>query len=843
MNFKFPIFFLFISFFANAQNKTSVGGVVVDAQTKEALEYVNVQFSSGMMGVSTDQYGRFLLETNLAVSNVKISFVGYETQIVNIKTGEKNDLKIFLRSSESILKELTVRPEKYKKKNNPAIDLVREVFQHKDQNKKEGLPFYQFDTHEKLRFELNGITEKYKKKWYFRPFQYAFTFCDTNSVNQKVTFPFYFRERFLTSFYRQNPFAKKNKLWAERQTAFEDDYNVDQDGISTYINNMYSDIDIYEPTIKLLDKQFVGPLSGAATTFYHFYITDTIKVDNQRFASLYFAPINKNDLAFMGTMLVALDGSYAVKSVDMGVSKDININWVSEIKIRQAFDFQGDSTNRRLLMKKDELIFDLKIFKNKEGRSLLVTKKNNYQQFLINQPQADTLYQGKVTELRDTGNIEKTPIYWTTHRSDSLSNKEIGIEIMLDSLKKMRLVKGLMALGNFMGTGAANIGKFQVGNLNSFFRENDVEGYRFQLNLRTHDRYFKKYRLGAYAAYGLTDKNWKYGGSATIAFKGARPARFPLNQLKISYENDLFLPGQTTNIGQNIFNSVQNEGTNRLLRNEQTKIEYFKEYKNNGILYSVNALHKSVTEAGIVESNSQSTDNQALTTEVGLWVRYSPNAKFYQTRESRQAIRSKFPVFDFYYKASLKGVLGGEYAYQRASLRINKVFYVAPFGKSNWMLEGGQIFGQVSYQFLEIHQANRSYFFDNVGFNLMNYLEFVSDRYAMLHINHDFEGILLNRIPLLKKFRLREGVTFKALYGTLSEKNIPSASNGLQPFPSDANKKPLTQSLGETPYMEASAGVGNIFGFLRIDYIWRLTHKNLPNVQKNGVKLMFSVEF
>lgn len=606
---------------------------------------------------------------------------------------------------------------------------------------------------------------------------------------------------------------------------------------------MYSDIDIYEPTIKLLDKQFVGPLSGAATTFYHFYITDTIKVDNQRFASLYFAPINKNDLAFMGTMLVALDGSYAVKSVDMSVSKDININWVSEIKIKQSFDFQGDSTNRRLLIKNDELIFDLKIFKNKEGRSLLVTKKNSYQKFLLNQPQDDTLYQGKVTELRDTGNIEKTPQYWAAHRTDSLSSKEVGIKIMLDSLKKMRLVKNITAFSNFMGTGVVNVGKLQLGNLSSLFRYNDVEGYRLQLNLRTNDRYFKKYRLGAYAAYGFTDQNWKYGGSATFAFKGARPARFPLNQLKISYENDLFLPGQNSNIGQNILNSVQNEGTNRLLRNEQTKIEYFKEYKNNGILYSLNALHKSVTEAGIAEGNPQNADHQVLTTEVGLWVRYAPNAKFYQTRESRQAIRSKFPVFDFFYKASLKGVLGGEFAYQRASLRVNKVFYVAPFGKSRWMLEGGQIFGQVSYQFLEIHQANRSYFFDDSGFNLMNYLEFVSDRYAMLHINHDFEGIFFNRIPLLKKFRLREGVTFKALYGSLSEKNIPSSSNGLQAFPSDANKQPLTQAIGQMPYMEASAGVGNLLGFLRIEYIWRLTHKNLPNVQKNGVKLMFSVEF
>jgi Family of unknown function (DUF5686)/CarboxypepD_reg-like domain len=840
MYFRISTFLLFLSFFAQAQNKTIVAGIVTDSQTKEPIEYATIQFGGGSMGVSTDQYGRFLLESTTAKTSLKISFVGYETQVVTIKPNEKNDLKIALRSVESVLKEVMVRPEKYKKKN-PAVDLVHEVFLHKDQNRKEGLPYYQFDTHEKLRFEFNGITEKYTKKWYFRPFQYAFTFCDTNKVNQKVTFPFYLRERLLTSFYRQDPFSKKDKLWAERQTAFEDDYNLDKDGISTYINNMYSEVDIYAPSVTLLNKQFIGPLSASATTFYRFYITDTIKMDNQRYASLFFSPINKNDLAFVGTMLVALDGTYAVREVDMGISKDININWISEIKIKQTFDFQGDSTNRRLLLNKDELIFDFKILKNKEGRSLLVTKKNDYQKYALNQAQSDTLYKGKIQLLKDTGNLEKTPTYWTAHRRDSLSPKEVAIKTMLDSIKRMRLVKNITAFGMFMGSGYANLGPVQLGSLPNIVRENEVEGVRLQLNARSSDRYFKKFRIRAYTAYGLKDKAWKYGGNTTIAFKGARPGRFPLNQMKLSFEHDLFLPGIATN-AQNTFQSLQSGLNNRLLQTEIVRAEYFKEYKNN-FLYSFNTLRKVVNEAGVIDENNQNVDKKVITTEVGVWLRYSPNARFYQTNERRQAIRSRFPVFDLYYKASLKGVLGGQYAYQRASLRMDKIFYVAPFGKTRCMIEGGKIFGQVPYQFLEIHPANKSYFFEETGFNLMNYLEFVSDQYAMLHLNHEFEGLILNRVPLLKKLHLREGVTFKALYGSLNQRNIPTADNGLIPFPVDKNKVALTQGLGKKPYMEASVGVGNILGFLRVDYIWRLSYTDLPNVQPNGIKLLFSAEF
>jgi hypothetical protein len=833
------LFFFNISLFLQAQ--TIVKGIILDSKNNEPIEYANVQLGEGTVGVVTDNYGRFLIETNQKSNKIKVSFVGYQTQNIAINVGKTNELNITLVSLEAILSEVTIRPEKYKKKN-AAVNLVHEVFLHKDLNRKEGLPYYNFDTYEKMRFELNGITENYTKKWYFRPFQYAFTFCDTNKVNQKVTFPFYLRERFLTSFYRQNPLSKKDKLWAERQTSFEEGYDLDKDGISTYINNMYSEIDIYAPTIKLLDKQFVGPLSPVATTFYHFYITDTIKIDTQRFASLFFAPINKNDLAFMGTMLVTLDGSYAVRSVDMGVSKDININWISEVKIKQSFDFQGDSTSRRLLLTKDELVFDFKIFKKKEGRSLLVTKKNNYQKYEINKPQSDTLYKGKVQLLRDTGNIEKTPLYWKQHRSDSLTLKDAGIKIMLDSINKMKLVKRMIKLGNFLGSGYANIGTLQLGSLPNFIRYNDVEGTRLQLNIRTNDKYYKKFRIRAYTAYGFKDQAWKYGGSTTIAFKGAQPGRFPLNQLKTSFEHDLFFPGFNVNINQNILNSVQSGSTNRLLQTNIARIEYFKEYQN-GIVYSLNAIRKAVNEEGIAGSNNSNDDNKAISTDIGLWVRFAPNAQFYQSKETRKSIRSKFPVFDFNYKAGLKGVLGGEYAYQKTSLRVEKIFYVAPFGKSRWLLEGGKVFGKVSYPFLEIHQANRSYFFDDIGFNLMNYLEFVSDSYAMLHINHNFEGVLLNRIPLIKKLRLREGITFKALYGGLSAQNTPSANNGLQPFPKDKNNISLTQGLGKTPYMEASAGVGNIFGFLRVDYIWRLTYKDLPNVQPWGIKLMFSADF
>jgi hypothetical protein len=279
-----------------------------------------------------------------------------------------------------------------------------------------------------------------------------------------------------------------------------------------------------------------------------------------------------------------------------------------------------------------------------------------------------------------------------------------------------------------------------------------------------------------------------------------------------------------------------------LLWNRNIRLDYSRELKN-GVSFAINTTRKAVTEAIESTTSEPNTAMQAITTEVGGWIRLAPNEKFFQNREDRIGIRSKNPIFMLQYRAGLKGILGGQYVYQRASIRADKVFYVAPFGKSRWMTEVGQIFGKVSYPFLEIHRANRSYFFDDNGFNLMNYLEFVSDRYAVLHINHDFEGVFLNRVPLIKKLRLREGFTFKALYGSLSDKNVPTANNGLQAFPLNDDNQPITQGLSRKPYMEVSAGIGNIFGFLRLDYIWRLSYKDNPNVNNWGLKLQFSTGF
>ena len=119
----------------------------------------------------------------------------------------------------------------------------------------------------------------------------------------------------------------------------------------------------------------------------------------------------------------------------------------------------------------------------------------------------------------------------------------------------------------------------------------------------------------------------------------------------------------------------------------------------------------------------------------------------------------------------------------------------------------------------------------------MDPMEFANDAYGALHFNYFGNGILFNHIPGINKLRLREVVTFKGLVGTLSEKNNPFYNKSILEFPIDAH----AMKMRKTPYMEIGVGLDNIFTFLRVDYVWRLTYRDTPGVDKSGVRI--SVHF
>ncbi|MEI6409011.1 MAG: DUF5686 family protein [Bacteroidota bacterium] len=833
----------------SAQSKTSVHGKVIDAKTKEALPFATVQLPDANVATRTDVDGNFLIETPMLVKQLRIAYVGYQPELVDIKAGSRNEVTVLMDESMVDLSEVEIRPGKYRRKNNPAVDLVKEVFAHKDQNRRQGLDFYNYEAYEKVQLDINNVTDKFRNRRSLRKFQFIFENVDTNKVNGKIALPVYLRERLLNVNYRKNPPAEKQFVTGEQQTGLKG--YIDNDGISAYLDNLYQDVDIYNSYINLLTVQFVGPLSNLAPAIYEFYIVDTVVYNNARYVDLFFTPHNKNDLAFVGNMLVSLDSSYAVRKVQMGVSKKINLNWVSDLHLEQEFDFYGTGADRRLMLIKDDISIEFQVLKTEKGRSILGHKSVSFKNYILNQPLPDSLFRTAVKTVISDNSTTRDVNFWETRRHDPLTKTEAGIYKMVDSIQNVPAFRRTMNVATLLLAGYKTFKWFDLGPVNTFYSFNTVEGFRPRVGGRTNSRLVKNMMLEGYAAYGFKDEKWKYYGGLTYAFAGRKPLVYPMNQMTISYQNETQIPGESLQFVQedNILLSFKRGVNNKMLYNNAFKVEYTREMRR-GLSYTLSARRVNKTPGGVLLfdyqiSNDEGTKYQKeiTTATAGFSIRYAPNEKFYQGKNYRTPIWNKYPIFQVNFQAGIKDLLGGAYNYQTLSASVYKVFYLAPLGISECTLEGGRVFGTVPYPLLEIHRANQTYSYQLQAYNLMNFLEFASDKYVGLSIQHNFGGFFFNKVPLLRRLKLREVASFKGLYGGLDTKNRPTDTNGLLRFPVDELGRTLTHTLENRPYMEASVGIANIFKLFRVDYVRRLTYTDLPGVSKWGIRARFKLDF
>ncbi len=854
--------------------KTTVRGKVIDDKTKATMPYVNVQFDGTSVGVTSDIDGNFYFDTKLPVSKIRVTSVGYKTFIVSIKAGETNEIEVKLQALTNDLDEVVVRSGKYRNRGNAAVELIKKVIDHKEQNRKENVPFLSYRKYDKVEFALNNITDKLRKGYIARKMPFVFDNVDTNKASGKVNMPFFLRESLTDVYSRNEPKSLKQYVRAEKNTTIPG--YVDDDGISGSIENMYREVDFYKNTISLLSVDFTSPISPIAPVMYRFYILDTVVLKETPCVHLYFAPRQKADLAFMGHLWIALDSSYALRKIEVGIPKDINLNWVNEMQIEQEFDWvnsekksertppqymksngipnigksdskpnQTDSTSKRgLMLIKDGIFMDYGIGEGKNMRSVLGRKTSIYTNFTINEPLSDSLFKPSGKVIRPDRVIPKDEKFWHENRPDTLNKREQGIVKTIDSLNNfkpfMRVMKGMRLLMDSYFT----VGPVEIGSTNTFYSYNAIEGDRLRFGGRTNLKFSEKILIDAYAAYGLKDMRWKGMGSLTYSFGKKEVRKYPLNQLKFTYQDDVKIPGQIQL--DNLASSVQRGANNRMIYTQTAAIEYLKEVRS-GFSYSLSFRNQRQEGAGLLkfdyQDGSEKKMKKLITSEFGIGFRYAPNEQFYQTPTYRTQILNKYPIINLSLGVGLKGVAGGEYNYQNLKLKVEKVFYLAPFGQLESILEAGKTFGNVPYPLLTMHRANQTFFYQQESYNMMNFLEFVSDHYASINIYHNFQGFFFNRIPLLKKLQWREVFTLKALWGGIDTPNMPNARNSLFYLPTDENGQPITYALGKKPYIEGSVGIGNIFHLIRIDYVQRLNYLDHPGVSKWGIRGKVKFEF
>ena len=824
--------------------QTVVQGVVTDIINKQPLQYVSVVLKGGR-GTVTDSLGRFTLRSSGNIAMVQVSYVGYKTILKPILPGTRQTLDFALEIDPKGINNVTVNTNKrapYRNKGNPAVELIKRVIENKPINRAEHYDYVQYDQYEKMEVSLSNPSQKLTGSKLLKKYQFMFENRDTTKLEGKALLPVYLEETISQKYFRKKPEKTKTIILGEKRVNYGE--YIDNAGVSQYLNRLIMDVDIYDNDIPLFTYQFLSPIADLAPTFYMYYIRDTITDANgQKLIKMYFTPRNTNDLLFRGNMYITLDGNYAVQKLNMFLSKNANLNWVRELHI--DLDFEKNEDNRYHLSKSN-VMADASITKNASG-GFFGERTVSFKNFRINVPQPDSIYEG--TALVKIAKADQHPdTYWNTNRHDTLTRTEAKVYSNIDSLEKMPSFRRTMAIATFMFAGYTSLGPFELGPAAAFYSFNPVEGFKLRLGGRTTPKFNKRLYFETYGAYGFKDDRWKYFLSSTYSLNNKSIYVYPLNFIRASYQNDTKIPGQELQFvsEDNFLLSFKRGKNDKWTYNRNLKFEYVHELDNH-LSYTLGFKNWKQEPAGAiiytkVVNNAQVNINKLITTEFSGELRWAPNEQFYQGKVYRIPIINKYPIFTLRFITGVKGIMNSEYNYQNINFRMEKRAYLSQLGYSDLVAEGGYIFGRLPYPLMTIHRANQTYAYQLNSYNLMNFQEFVSDHFIALNIDHHFNGLFFNRVPLLKKLKLREVVSLKMLYGGVRDENNPSKDPSLIKYPLFEGV-PTTFSLEKKPYIEGSVGITNIFKLIRVDLVKRFNYLDNPYVASLGVRARFKFDF
>lgn len=844
LNLKYILLFflLFISSgFLYAQT-TIVRGTVVDASNGQPIEFATVRFDGSSVGDLTDEKGKFTLQNNGAEDIIVVSFMGYVSKSVKVAVHESSTITIKLESEGVKLSEIVVKPgkEKYSKKNNPAVELIKKVIANKDKNTIADQSYYMDEEYERLLIAVNDYKED---KGLLKNMKFLAKYADSSLIDSKPILPFSVRETKSNVYYRKEPKGTRRVITAHNNEGL--DQNFDTEPIDAVIKEVLKDVNIRDNNIEMLFHSFVGPLSSVSSVnFYKWYIMDTLVIDNKQYINLGFVPFNTRDVGFTGNLLVRSDSTYAVKQVAIRVPTKANVNFVKELFINQEFkELRPDLW----IPEKYTMAMDLSMY---NMANFYVQKEQVFDGFVFDLP-VDAVFENPSPVIYLTDYNKHNSDYWNKQRPNEL-NKDFGMAAMIAEFRSNKLINFAMNATNTLLTGYIPLNsdpeknKFDIGQTLTFYSYNPLEGNRFRLTGATTSHFNKNLFLYGYAAYGTRDKKFKYYGEATWAFNNRKYHKdeFPKHNLSVGYKYDVNTLGQQFLQAErdNIFLSLRPREYDNLTYDRSFEMSYIRE-NYNGFSTRVYGRTDDQQAAGKLRFETQNTEGNVIphgnfkTTEVGAELRYAPNEKFVQQRRRRVVMPSQNFIVSLSHSIGLKDVLGGQYSYSKSSLAVSKEFWIAPFGKLATHVKGEKVWTRAPFPLLLSANANSSATIQRGSFYMLRPLEFINDSQLVWDVNYRMGGWLFNRVPFLKALKWREVFGFRGMWGSLSKKNNPADNHNQLLFP------PNTYSMGRAPYMEYSIGIENIFQFFRIDYVKRINYLDNADIDKHGFRISFEMSF
>ena len=839
-----------IVFISHAQHIT-IQGTVTDSITNEKLPYASLMVRGTTLGTATDMNGYFKLTLPNHIQTLEISYLGYDTQQISISSQTNKPMVIRLKPSGITLQEVTIKPnkEKYSKKDNPAVLFVKQMIERRHSYHPHDKDYFQYDQYEKILIGLNEFEQKAKKNGKKGKFDFLNDYVDTLETGTTIL-PILEKEKIETVLYRKEPKSEKRIVKGQRSSGIDE--TLSQDGVQQFLDEVFKDVDIFQNNIPLFLQRFVSPLSNIGPHYYKYFLLDTLSIDNQPCVDLGFTPFNPETFGFTGHLYVTLDSTYFIQKAVLNVPKDINLNFVSQMSIEQTFKRTEDNTR---LITKDDITVHFKLTENSKG--MYARRLNKYTNHTFEVPTNGIHIQAfaqshPVITLKDAHAHPDN--FWKEQRPKEAIRK--NNKPLKDMMKELRSIpiyyyteKAISILfSGYMQTHPdAPKSKFEVGPMNSTIGGNELEGFRLRTGGGTTPSFSKHLFLEGYTAYGFKDKKLKYDLAAEYSFNERKQylKEFPRHSIRLEYMYDVYKLGeQYMNTSKdNMLLSIKRMKGMHATYQRQAELGYIREFYN-GLSYGINFRNRreyATHYAQFIQHNPQGRISSIAHYDMStleIKFRYGKNEKFYQTRNVRIPITYDAFIFNLSHIMAKKNVLRSAYDYHRTDIGVQKRFWFSAFGYLDVILKAGKVWTEVPYPLLILPNANMSYTIQPETYTNMNPLEFINDEYASWDLTYYMNGNLLNRLPLIKKLRWREVFCFRGLWGNLTEKNNPLFnSKALFLFPKD------TYIMGNTPYMEASVGIENIFNAIRVDYVWRLNYLDHPGIQKNGIRATVVLTF
>ena len=836
----------------SAQN---IQGVVTDSLTNEPIPYLSVFYEGKGVGSITDNDGNYKVETRKGWNKLTFSAVGYVTKVVNIIPGVTKNLNVRMRPDDIMLDEVVVKPkrEKYSRKNNPAVELMKKVIAHKKNNKLSENDYYQYNKYQKITMSLNDVTPEMLEKGMYKKMPFLKDQIELCEETNKFILPISVDETASQKIYRKHPKSEKTIIKGMSSTGVNELFATG-DMLSTVLKDVFTDVNIYDNDIRLLQYPFISPISSSdAISFYKFYIMDTTFVDKDKCFHLTFVPNNSQDFGFTGHLYVLADSSYTVKKCTMNLPKKSGVNFVDNMDIIQEFE---QLPNGEWVLKTDDMIVEMTLMKIMQG--FQIRRTTRYSDYAFDElPQQ--LFKRKGAEIKEADAMMRGDDFWNQYRPVPLTQTESSMDMLVKRLEQMPGLKYVIFvlkafIENFVETGTKeHPSKVDIGPVNTMISNNYIDGLRLRMSAQTTANLNPHLFFKGYYAYGFKDHRSKYMGEVEYSFnkKEYLPREFPKNSITFSYQYDVMSPTDKflKTDKDNVFVSFKTSTVDQMsyVRNIALKYENETQF---GLKTTVEVKHSTDEPTGglayITNDDQKTLVPEIQTMEASLAFRYAPGETFVNTKQRRIPVSFDAPVFTLSHTAGFKGVLGGEYNYNLTEIGLYKRFWFSSWGKIDMFVKGGAQWNKVPFPLLIMPAANLSYILQRETFNLINNMEFLNDRYASLDVSWDLNGKIFNRIPLLKKLKWREAIGFKMLYGHLTDKNNPMKHPGdseLFLFPTRDGRPTSFVMDPKTPYMECSVGIHNIFKILHIDYVRRLNYLDHPDANKWGVRFMVMMTF